>query len=434
MYVILAGLMALALGQNADGAARDHTPQGVTPKIGFVDFARLLEEYPKSLDRQAELQRQREQAENVASGARSAVERLSDELQLLRKDSDAYFAKREDMMRATASLQLAKERTEALLIQREAEINAEVFRDIRSAIERYARENGYVSVFKLERDPSALADPEIQAYRMNTMLLFYSDPEADVTVGVLELLNREYGRTSMKAPVRRAVPVDPPPTAPQLINTGPARPSSDSQDPPSVFGGDGEEPSAAALPAAEVFSASSGASDDPAALLRELLAQNQRLHERIAKLETALDSNLVALADRVGEVERHASAAPGYSPARATQVTGSVEGRMLWSGHPVSKCKVKLVRMPAGNTLDAMTSLFDIGVRPDRRRMEFVEATDDNGVYRFEEIPIGPYKLQWQPAESRSWVRRIRKKPDVIVEAGMLAYCGDVETNIRAVN
>ncbi len=107
---------------------------------------------------------------------------------------------------------------------------------------------------------------------------------------------------------------------------------------------------------------------------------------------------------------------------------------MLWSGQPVSKCKVKLVRMPVGNPLDALSSLLDAGVRPDRRRMEFVEATDDNGVYRFEEIPIGPYKLQWQPARSERWVRRIRKKPDVMVEPGMLAYCSDVEANIRAIN
>ncbi len=90
--------------------------------------------------------------------------------------------------------------------------------------------------------------------------------------------------------------------------------------------------------------------------------------------------------------------------------------------------------MPVGNTLDALTSPFDAGVRPDRRRMEFVEATDENGAYRFEEIPIGPYKLQWQPAHSERWVRRIHKKPDVIVEAGMVAYCSDVEANIRAVN
>ncbi len=452
MTTLLAVLMTLSLGAQPPKPIASVNSDGLPPKIGFVDWSRLLNEYRKNQDRRTTLQGQREEAKRLVFEKEVSVKRLTEELQLLKKNTEYYFSKRQELMDVASSLRLFKERTQAELVQHEVRINTEIYRDVQSAIRRFAVQNRYVGIFRLEQDPSRIEDPEIQAYRMSTMLLFYADPEADVTTQIVEVLNQEYGKTSTVPPAPASVPVPSGSLPVRSTTEGNDLRHQDGNDASSLEIGanprgdmgraERDDDNWAAQPArpreaapdAEPQSALPSG-DDTATLMKQLLRENRLLNERLARLETALQSNLVALLDKVNEIDGRANElTAGYVASRTSQVAGSVQGRILWDGGELGNCSVKLVHIPTGNMLDALATVFDVGIKPEKRRTQFVGVTNERGIFTFEEIPIGPYKLHWRLRNSRSWVRRLRNQPDVVVEAGILVYCSDVEANIRALN
>ena len=61
-------------------------------------------------------------------------------------------------------------------------------------------------------------------------------------------------------------------------------------------------------------------------------------------------------------------------------------------------------------------------------------ATDVQGVYRFENVPPGPYKLTWLPAGTNQWIRRIATRPDLTVRAHQTKHVKDISVALRTIN
>ncbi len=106
---------------------------------------------------------------------------------------------------------------------------------------------------------------------------------------------------------------------------------------------------------------------------------------------------------------------------------GRVEGRILRSGAPLSECQVKLQMLEKGGMLAK-------GYRPVAGALELETVTDKSGLYQFDDVSPGMYKLYWKPPSETSWVRRFKMEPDVIVEAGKLTNPKDIETLKRTLN
>lgn len=106
---------------------------------------------------------------------------------------------------------------------------------------------------------------------------------------------------------------------------------------------------------------------------------------------------------------------------------GRVEGRILHSGQSLPDCQVKLQMLEKGGLLTK-------GYRPVEGAVEFEAVTDNDGIYRFMNVPPGMYKLYWKPPSETTWVRRFKMEPDVIVESGRLASPKDIETLKRTLN
>lgn len=102
--------------------------------------------------------------------------------------------------------------------------------------------------------------------------------------------------------------------------------------------------------------------------------------------------------------ESQTPGAPGV-PHRAEATGGTVYGRLLNHGRPLASCQV-IIR-PMTKTFAGYT--FNPAVQPIRT------TTDVQGVYRFENVPPGPYKLSWLPLGTNQWIRRIAVRPDLTV-------------------
>lgn len=106
---------------------------------------------------------------------------------------------------------------------------------------------------------------------------------------------------------------------------------------------------------------------------------------------------------------------------------GSVEGKILRSGKPLSGCQVKLQMLEKGGLLAK-------GYRPVAGAVENETVTDNEGVYRFANVSPGLYKLYWKPPSETTWVRRFKIEPDVIVVPGKFTKPKDIEILKRTLN
>jgi hypothetical protein len=102
----------------------------------------------------------------------------------------------------------------------------------------------------------------------------------------------------------------------------------------------------------------------------------------------------------------------------APAIAAEVRGRLLQNGAPLVNCRVVLVAME----------------REGVPREPLVSITDEEGVYRFANVPAGEYKLTWLPDGTRQWIRRIQMTPDVIVQAGQDVVVKDIRAALRTIN
>ena len=114
------------------------------------------------------------------------------------------------------------------------------------------------------------------------------------------------------------------------------------------------------------------------------------------------------------------------SRSQRPEGTCVVAGRMLRGGDGLPECRVKLVRM---RRHPAMFGPLDGYVEDS----EFVSVTDEDGRCRLEGLPVGEYKVKWQLPEGKGWIRRLRDKPDVIVEEGKMNFVAEIEAHRRLV-
>lgn len=102
---------------------------------------------------------------------------------------------------------------------------------------------------------------------------------------------------------------------------------------------------------------------------------------------------------------------------------GSLEGRVLQKGKPLEGCRVRVVAMEEDRALGFLSTW--------RPGDEYPTVTDNQGVYRFDELPAGAYKVFWWPPWEDGWIRRIKWEPDVVVRAGEVATPQAIESRRR---
>lgn len=107
-------------------------------------------------------------------------------------------------------------------------------------------------------------------------------------------------------------------------------------------------------------------------------------------------------------------------------LTGSIAGRILKKGKPLAGAKVKIVNVSAqaGRLLSRLLSPGE-----DTSEFIFETQTDESGVYRFRDIPIGDYDIYWSIPESDSWYRRLSEKPDITVRPGQNVKYRDIDVS-----
>jgi hypothetical protein len=99
-------------------------------------------------------------------------------------------------------------------------------------------------------------------------------------------------------------------------------------------------------------------------------------------------------------------------------------GRLTNSGRPLVNCHVVIVPIHE----EKGTYRFD----EDRQALTTV--TDIDGVYRFESVAPGEYKLMWLPEGQTRWIRRIALRPDIKVHRGETTNIKEIRIALQTIN
>lgn len=134
--------------------------------------------------------------------------------------------------------------------------------------------------------------------------------------------------------------------------------------------------------------------------------------EILVKLQMLVPDS--AMATAAGRLERPT---PNMGPV------GIAEGLVLRGDEGLADCRVKLVRLIHGETILGL-----LQVLKEDTAVEFTVVTDEDGQYRFENVPVGSYKLKWQLPGDKGWIRRLREGPDVLVEAEQTSVLNTIQT------
>lgn len=110
-------------------------------------------------------------------------------------------------------------------------------------------------------------------------------------------------------------------------------------------------------------------------------------------------------------------------PIEKSAVFGSLQGRMLAGGKPFVGCRVKVRRLE---------KMGFFGTRAKKEPRIFDAVTDEQGIYRFDQLPEGPYDIYWIPPGKNYWVRLLREEPTVVIHAGREAVQPDINADMRA--
>jgi hypothetical protein len=93
------------------------------------------------------------------------------------------------------------------------------------------------------------------------------------------------------------------------------------------------------------------------------------------------------------------------TPEALSVAKGTVRGRLMQNGRPLANCRVVIVPLER----DGKAYHYD------SHREPLSTATNSEGIYYFEHVPIGDFKLTWLPNGTNQWIRRVAIKPDVVV-------------------
>lgn len=144
-----------------------------TSKVGYVDIAKVFDEYQRTKDNDQDLQKAGKKKEEERDALVHEVRQLKDEMVLV--TDDAKLKKQEILETKVRELQDFDRRAKQELGTERNRVVREIFKDIDDAIQRLGERKGLDFVF-------------------NERALLYHHAKLDLTLEVLNEINKEYAK------------------------------------------------------------------------------------------------------------------------------------------------------------------------------------------------------------------------------------------------
>ena len=181
-FVVMA---AVLLSGTGDGFLAVDTAAGLAPAHPYavIDLERAFDEYKKGIDLMAQRKKLYEKRRVKIEEAEKMLQSTKDELELLSPGSPSYEKRQNEIIEAESKIKTMRRLyTQEIQLQRDHHFET-ILQEIQAETEAFAISKGYDLVLQKQ-------------FRVNEeklwRVVFYADPQLDITGAIVDLLNKRY--------------------------------------------------------------------------------------------------------------------------------------------------------------------------------------------------------------------------------------------------
>jgi len=168
-------------------------PAGPTPlKVGVIDLAKVVDNYQKKKDREAELNKTREAAAAQLKDLQKKIEGMASEMDLLDKNSPEFPAKRRLLSEKQEELVMKTRLAEREVMEKLEQYLQEVYNEILTKVGEYREQNNFDLIFRVDNRPLTTQERIID--QLDRKILMSSAKPLDITDDVIAFLNKSYAK------------------------------------------------------------------------------------------------------------------------------------------------------------------------------------------------------------------------------------------------
>lgn len=224
MLCLTSVAVAQVPGAGAPGVGRPAAPAGVpaaptgapaatqaTTTIAVIDIAKIFKGHNRFNQMMADIKKDIEEFDGIVKAETAKLKSMGEALQSYKTGSLEYKTKEEEIARMSSDLQVKVGLKKKELLEQEARVYYNVYRELETTVGRFAQANRITMVLRFNSEEMKEEDRNSVLQGVNRAVVYYH-PNLDVTNFVLFELNRN-GPPAPQPQVQR-----PSPTAPAGTN------------------------------------------------------------------------------------------------------------------------------------------------------------------------------------------------------------------------
>ena len=189
--------------------ARAQSPQTPKPKaeivhkVGLIDMAHVFKNYKKFNVLRDDLKAEITESDQQAQAKAEQIKKLQEEMKTLKEGSPDFLAREQQLAKLTSEFETFRKVAQRDFLRKESQIYKTIYLEVTDAVRKYAEYYKYTLIMRFSREELESADNPQDVIRSMNRNVVYFLPDDDITLSVLDYLNREYDRTAGSAPATR---------------------------------------------------------------------------------------------------------------------------------------------------------------------------------------------------------------------------------------
>jgi len=161
-------------------------------KVGVVDLSKVVDNYQKKKDREAELNKTRDAAAAQLKELQKKIEGMASEMELLDKSSAEFPAKRRLLSEKQEELLMKTRLAEREVMEKLELYLQEVYSEILAKIAQYRERNNFDLIFRIDTRPLTTQERIIE--QLDRKILMSNAKTLDITDDLIAFLNESYAK------------------------------------------------------------------------------------------------------------------------------------------------------------------------------------------------------------------------------------------------
>lgn len=191
--VLLAGVLNLsgsAWSQNKE------TPQAAPAsnlphKVGLIDMAHVFKNYKKFEQLREDLKLEISESEERAKAMQNEIAQAQMGMKALAEGSEKYTKLEQEIVKKMAEFESFRRSASRDFLKKESQIYLQIYTETSDAVKKYADYYKYTLVMRFNREELDTENPQNLLQGMNRQVVYHRQ-EDDITISVLDYLNRKY--------------------------------------------------------------------------------------------------------------------------------------------------------------------------------------------------------------------------------------------------